>query len=228
MIQINKISENYSYILIPKKDFGLELINELQILMDKELLKAVSYRTYSFVPTIFYEEIEEYKFFFNKFPDLIKKEIKEKKKEFNEFGTFLNKMSKLKDQKTSEQKLSYIKQDEELSKEFTIYQNLIEENISKKIFEPENLEITKKQIINSFQQTQFKNTANFSEPGTGKTLMTLYNYIYKTKGEFNDWRIIVVSPISAFMVWKKEITKFIKITFDLKISFISSTMFSFL
>ncbi|AZB41517.1 helicase SNF2 [Bacillus sp. FJAT-42376] len=88
--------------------------------------------------------------------------------------------------------------DERWEEEFTEFKNVVEEEIARPL-KPLQLQSA------MYMLTQ-KRAANFSVPGSGKTAMLLGVFAYlnsKQKGEPIK-RILVVSPINAFLSWKDE------------------------
>ncbi len=83
-----------------------------------------------------------------------------------------------------------------------------------KIFEMLNInlenefgDVTKKQLVKVFAFERLKNLINFSEPGAGKTLMSLMRLSSKIK---ENEKVIIVSPKNSMNVWYDEIKKFSK------------------
>lgn len=102
------------------------------------------------------------------------------------------------------------------------FESKILDKINIDINDKEFGEITKKQISKVFAMSKLNNVLNFSEPGSGKTLMTLMNLATKIK---DDNKVVVVSPINSMNVWKSEIKKFFKLNDDEKqVHFFNDTM----
>ncbi len=67
--------------------------------------------------------------------------------------------------------------------------------------------ISKKQASAVYSMSKLENTMNFSQPGAGKTLMTLMNLVRIVK---DKEKVIIVSPKNSMNVWYDEIKKFLK------------------
>ena len=205
MIQISKGEYGKSIVKISDEDF-VYIQKDIKEMLYHSLLEIVSFKMYSFSPNILYPELKKYTQFFSRLPEEYQKESQKEQKRLAKFGETLSLISLL---KKSPDKEAFIQKNVSLRRAFKEYNEIIRKNISDIVFNKKYLEITTKQIVNSFPQSLLPNIANFSEPGSGKTIMTLFDFVHKTKGQFDDWRMIVVSPISAFTVWKQEILKFI-------------------
>ncbi len=72
-------------------------------------------------------------------------------------------------------------------------------------------DITIKQLIRVYIYSKMKNFANFSEPGTGKTITSLMSFFDKENQLGENLRLIIIAPISAIQVWKDEIINFTNI-----------------
>ncbi len=109
-------------------------------------------------------------------------------------GDYINKLKKL----------SY----EDLKNEdsFIELQDKVLNNI-KISLDDEYTDITKKQLSKIYAMNQLENVLNFSQPGSGKTLMTLMSLVSRIKG---SEKIIIVSPKNAMNVWKDEVNHFMK------------------
>lgn len=68
-------------------------------------------------------------------------------------------------------------------------------------------DLKEEQLWSSFYMYTQKRAGNFSVPGSGKTAMTLGVFAYLNYGEVKKIeRLLVVSPLSAFLSWKDEFT----------------------
>lgn len=92
-------------------------------------------------------------------------------------------------------------QDERWTPEFEEFKTVISSEVSRPL-KPAQLESA------MYMLTQ-KRAANFSVPGAGKTAMLLGVFAYLNSEQKNKTikRILVVSPINAFMSWKEEFQK---------------------
>ncbi len=71
--------------------------------------------------------------------------------------------------------------------------------------------ITEIQLKQVYKSTRIENIANFSEPGSGKTLMTLMTHFERERELGKEIPLVIICPINAILVWKNEIKKFTKI-----------------
>lgn len=67
--------------------------------------------------------------------------------------------------------------------------------------------VTRKQLVKTYAMSKLGSYMNFSEPGAGKTLMTLMSLVNNVK---DNEVVIIVSPINSMNVWNDEIKKFLK------------------
>ncbi len=81
--------------------------------------------------------------------------------------------------------------------------------------------ITKKQLSKIYETSKLGNTINFSEPGSGKTLMTLMDIASKIKS--GKEYIVIVAPLNSMFVWRSEIKKFFKADYNNKVYFVNAS-----
>lgn len=77
-------------------------------------------------------------------------------------------------------------------------------------------EITKKQLTAVYKTSKLGNSLNFSDPGSGKTLMTLMDLA--SKADEDDF-IIISCPVNSMFVWGSEIKKFVKKEYNNKVHY---------
>lgn len=90
-------------------------------------------------------------------------------------------------------------QDHRWDEEYSHFSGVVQKEVKRNLKE--------EQLWSSFYMYTQKRAGNFSVPGSGKTAMTLGVFAYLNYGEFrNVERLLVVSPLSAFLSWKDEFT----------------------
>lgn len=101
---------------------------------------------------------------------------------------------------------------------FSSYSNLLndddflkfKENVIKNLdvsVDGEFGDVTRKQLVKTYSMSKLNGYMNFSEPGSGKTIMTLMSLVNKVK---DDEVVIIVSPKNSMNVWYDEVKKFLK------------------
>lgn len=93
-----------------------------------------------------------------------------------------------------------------LDEEFILFKSNVINNLNIHL-DGEYGDITKKQLIKTYSVSKLDGYMNFSEPGSGKTIMTLMSLVNKVK---NDEVVIIVSPKNSMNVWNDEIKRFLK------------------
>ncbi len=119
--------------------------------------------------------------------------------------------SKLRDEIEKLKSMTY----EELSAnlDYLNFKNTIKENIKVDFEEGDFVDVTRKQSTKAYAMSKLENVLNFSEPGAGKTIMTLMNLVNKID---ENEKVLIVSPINSMNVWKEEIKKFLNWSRDKK------------
>lgn len=93
------------------------------------------------------------------------------------------------------------KEDERWGEEFERFQKIVSQEVIR--------ELKPLQLRSSMYMFIQKRAANFSVPGAGKTAMVLGVFAYLNSKEIGEpiKRIVVISPINAFMSWEEEFDK---------------------
>ncbi|BDV02535.1 MAG: DNA helicase [Candidatus Hepatoplasma vulgare] len=104
--------------------------------------------------------------------------------------------------------------DEKILNRYEDFKKNLKEKLKKFIFNEENEKNTEKQMQNVFQSTILKNSANFSEPGSGKTLMSIMTHLERERQFKKKLKMIIICPIVAFDVWKSEILNFTNLEYN--------------
>lgn len=97
------------------------------------------------------------------------------------------------------------------NEEFLDYKNYVLNKMDGISDTGEFANITKKQLFKTFIYSRLNNVANFSEPGTGKTVMSLMTFFSKERTLNKNLRLVIICPINAINVWREEIIKFTNI-----------------
>ncbi len=98
--------------------------------------------------------------------------------------------------------------------DFNEFKSILTKNLDIDFDHEEFGDVTRKQSVKVYAMNHLDNLMNFSEPGAGKTLMSLMTIATKLK---ENEKVIIVSPINSMNVWKSEIKKFFKLPNDEKL-----------
>lgn len=101
-------------------------------------------------------------------------------------------------------------QDSRWDEEFNEFKNIVDNEVSRPL--------VPLQLVSAMYMLTQKRAANFSVPGSGKTAMLLgvFAYLNSKRKRQPIKRLLVVSPLNAFMSWKEEFKEVFKNKKELK------------